>query len=121
MKKTFFVLMMATAYAGFCESNVVDITSPMTVVPTNLSSLELLIQATEQQHTFQVALREEIIAYEKMRDQYLQNPEDKDLLFRVVKRADRVLEEIKMSKLTHLFDTEFLKELNVFARFAKKK
>lgn len=112
---------MTGTCVGFCADDAVQITSPLSIIPSNLSSLDLLIQATQQQHEFQVALRDEIIAFEKVRDQYLQNPDDKELLFVVVKRANRVLEDIKMSKLTHLFDTEFLKELNVFAKFAKKK
>jgi hypothetical protein len=121
MKKIFILFLMVGVTSGFCDNNTVQIPSPLSVIPSNLSSLELLIRATQQQHEFQLALLDEIIAYQKVRDLYLQKPEDKELLFRVVKRADRVLEDIKMAKLTHLFDAEFLKELNMFARFNKKK
>jgi hypothetical protein len=104
---------MSISCFGYCESAL--------PIPGNLASLELLIKATEQQHNLQVALRDEIVAYEKVRDQYIKTPEDKELLSHVSQRADRVLTEIKQAKLTHLFDTDFLKELNLFAKFAKKK
>ncbi len=121
MKKIVLILTMFVVSAGYCENDTVEVTSPLSVVPGNLTSLELLIQATQQQHEFQVALRDEIVEYQKLRDLYLEKPENKDLLFRVANRADRVLEGIKQAKLVHLFDSEFLKELNVFSKFAKKK
>lgn len=121
MKKILVLLLISISCVGYAANEVVDVTPPLSVVPGNLASLELLIQATEQQHLLQVQLRDDITAYQNVRDQYLKTPEDKDLLFKVVRRADRVLTEIKQAKLTHLFETEFLKELNLFAKFAKKK
>lgn len=95
-------------------------TTPSSVLPGNLTTLELLIKATEQQHELQVALRDEIVEYERLRDLYYKKPEDKEMLFRVIQRADRVLTQIKQAKLTYLFDAEFMKELNLFSKFAKK-
>jgi hypothetical protein len=86
----------------------------------DLVLLENLIGATEKHLQEQKELREQAHEYLALRADYLKNDQDKELLFKVAKKAYRVLDLIKENHLEQTFETSFLSELTLFAKFANK-
>lgn len=97
------------------------IKDPAALINTELGRLDTLIQATQQSLDGQKKLKEKIIEYKKIQEQYLQKPTDNDLLLRLVKSAHRTLELIKETHLGQTFDPEFINELTVFSQPINKR
>jgi len=119
LKKVLIALCMIPGLA-FCYDQPVRATDPNSVIPNTLSSLDFLIEVTGENYQKQKVLRNDIVEYQRIHDQYFQNTADQQLLFQLVMKADQILETIREINLTHVFDSEFVKELSLFSRFAKK-
>jgi len=91
------------------------------VVGKQLVLLDQLIAVTQENLEKQKALQKAILEYQKLQDLYLQNPNDNEVLFCMVKVAHRLLEGIKANYLTQTFDKDFLSELTVFSQVANKR
>lgn len=96
-----------------------DIYSPSNQTQA-LATLDLIIEATGASYNSLVALRQDIIDYQQLQEQYIDHPNDVALLFRLVKKAEKVMDAIQNNHLNQSFDSEFLKEVSLFARLAKK-
>lgn len=90
-------------------------------VNNELSMLDNLIEVTQQSVDSQKKLRDLIRLYQTLQTQYLQNEDDKELLYKIVRVAYLASESIKENHLSQIFDPDFLKELNLFAQIAAKR
>lgn len=97
------------------------IKDPAYLVASELKHLDLLILATERSLESQKQLRAYIVDYQDAHDMFMKNPNDNDLLFNVVKAAHKTLKSIKDNNLTQNFDSDFIEELSVLAKPAKKR
>ena len=77
-----------------------SIKDPEALIGNEIARLDTLIQATEKSLEGQKKLRTQIIEYQKIQKQYLNNPQDNELLLKVVKGAYRALMTIKENHLT---------------------
>lgn len=91
------------------------------VVAGEIAMLDNLIDVTKQNLEMQTQLRDRIQEYQKLLAVYLQNENDKELLFKLVRVATAVSNTVKENHLTQIFDQEFLSELNVFANIGNKR
>lgn len=105
----------------FGDVNTTSIRDPAALIGNEIARLDTLIQATQQSLEGQKTLREKIVEYKKIQDLYLQQPQNNDLLFRLVKSAKRTLDTIKENSLTQTFDPEFINELTVLSQAANKR
>ncbi len=85
-----------------------------------LGKIDNLIEVTKQNLESQKHLRELAKDYLQAQKVYMQNTQDKQNGFRMVKKAEVLLEKIKENHLTQAFDQEFLSELSFFASIATK-
>lgn len=85
-----------------------------------LTTLDLLITATQKSLTEQKSLREVITEYQKTQKQYFENDDDAHLL-KLVKSAHITLQKIKEVNLVHSFDPEFISELTRFSQVAERR
>lgn len=85
-----------------------------------VQSVENLILIGKQNIKLQEEIRLQLIQYQKINKAFIKNPDDNDLLFQTIKYADLLLENIRQAHLTQNFSAEFIKELNLFAKLAKK-
>lgn len=86
-----------------------------------LISISHLIEITKQNAEIQEKIRVELIDYQKINKEFLKNPDDKELLFQMIKKADHLFENIKQAHLTQIFSSDFLKELTLFSQIASKR
>src|ERR1700733_12265043 len=92
-----------------------SIVEPHELAAHELARLNLLIEATERSLQQQKRLRENLQEYQKLQVQYLQQPEDNELLYQLIKTAYVLLESIKGLHLETCFEPEFLSELTILA------
>lgn len=97
------------------------IKDPSTLIGDEICRLDHLIQATEQSLDGQKKLRMLIVEYQKLQDQYLKNTKDNDLLLKIIRSANRVLQSIKENHLLHHFDPDFIDELTILSRPISKR
>lgn len=128
MMKLYFplcILYSSVLAFGTCMASADDIPAPIKdpahLIPTELSRLDTLIQATDKSLQAQKQLRANIIEHQSLQEQFLKNPKDNDLLLKVVKSAHRTLQSIKENNLTQTFDSDFIDELTVLSQPASKR
>lgn len=97
------------------------IKDPKEIINVQLNSLDHLIKMTALTLHKMEEFRQNIAEYQTVQNQYLENTQDRKLLFRMTKLAYTLQDEIKKAEMTHAFDTEFMSELNLLARIYKKK
>ncbi len=97
------------------------IKDPAALLDTEIARLDTLIKATQQSLDGEKKVRDLIVEYKKIQDQYLKNTKDNDLLFSLVKSAHRTLKAIKDNHLTQTFDPEFIDELTVLSQAVNKR
>lgn len=112
--------LFASGVSGFCldapRSN-----DPTAATAKDLVMLDHLIEATQQSLENQKMLRQQIKEYQKLQFQYLNNSQDNELLYRMVKAAYTISENIKENHLSHAFSPEFMSEINLFSQVASKR
>ena len=85
-----------------------------------LANLDNIIDATKKSLDEQTGLKQNILHYQKLQASYLNSPGDRVILYNLVKSANQIQGTIEENQLSHAFETEFLKELALFSRIAKK-
>lgn len=90
-------------------------------IANELQTLDRLINATQTSLEKQRELKSAIADYQKLQELYLKNDQDRELLFRMVKSAHKILNEIKENHLLHVFSPDFISELTLFSQVASKK
>lgn len=112
---TIFLFLSATVQAA--DSPIIE---PKEVVANEIARLDLLIEATSRSLEQQRKLRDMIVEYQKTQARYMDNPEDNELLYQLIKRAYGILEVIKGQHLEGAFEPEFLSELSLLSKPALK-
>ena len=97
------------------------VANPETLEENALSSLDNLIDSSRKNLENQSKLREDILRYKQLQQNYLQNTDEIVLLYRLIKIADRVLTNINDNHLADLFEREFIKDLTTLSNIAKKR
>ena len=90
------------------------------LIQNEIIMLDNLIAATQKSLDKQKALKDLVAQYNRTQMDTLADTEDKELLLRTVKMAQRVLESIQENNLTHNFDSAFLSELTLLAQIGAK-
>lgn len=93
---------------------------PKEIINLQLKSLDHLTEMTKMSLAKMTQLRASIVKYQTIQQLYLQQTKDKELLYRMTKLANDLLQEIKNAHLVHAFDSEFLNELNMLSRIYRK-
>jgi hypothetical protein len=91
------------------------------LIARQIEQMDLLVQATEQSLADEKKVRALILEYQKIEAQFIKHPEDNAVLLKMVRQAAKILDAVKQAYLEHLFDPEFLEELNILARAAAKR
>lgn len=86
-----------------------------------LASLNNLVEATQTSLDAQKKLRVLLIDYQKAHENYLKNPENKDVMFSLVQTAHKLFQCIKDNHLTQTFSPDLLNDLAVFSQVAQKR
>lgn len=107
------------AHSSAVDASVL-LADPDSVITNELAMLDTLIVATQQSLEQQKVLRDLITKYLDTQEAFLEDSENKELLYRTVKLAHRVSESIKENHLIHNFDAAFLSELNLLSQVAVK-
>ncbi|MDB6080854.1 MAG: hypothetical protein JWO53_126 [Chlamydiia bacterium] len=97
--------------------------SPVTVeqITTEITELDALIKATENNLARQKQLRPLLEEYRKIEKACLSKPSDTALLFKLAKQGKIVYEAIHETHLTAYFKPEFIQELHKLKTIADKK
>ena len=85
-----------------------------------VAHLDNIIEATKTSLDEQTRLKQNILHYQKLQTSYINNPDDRVVLYNLVRSANQIQETIESNQLSYAFETEFLKELALFSRIAKK-
>lgn len=121
----FFLLTIFSMQVSTLENpmspDLTTVKNPANLINHEISRLDNLIQATQQSLEGQKKLRERIMEYQKIQNLYLQNTNDNELLFQMVKSAYRTLSCVKENHLMQTLDTEFISELTKLAQIATKR
>lgn len=102
------------------KSEIHTLKDPKEIINLQIKSLDHLAEMTKMSLAKMAQLRASILNYQTIQELYLQQTKDKELLYRMTKLADHLLNEIKNAHLMHAFDAEFMSELNMFSRIYRK-
>lgn len=113
-------LICSPLVANLSEESLVvgEARSRITVDP--LTSLDHLISSTEETLQKEKRLRTLMVEYEKVQAICFRDPDDRDRMVVMVKKAQDLLAAIKELNVLYMFDEDFLKELSLFSRVATK-
>lgn len=101
-------------------TNLPRMQNPTTKTNDEVNLLSNLIDVTKKNLENQIQLKSLLVEYIQIKDQYMQNTDDKQLSYRMVQKAFILLDKIKEDYLTQLFDQEFISELTFFASIGAK-
>lgn len=82
--------------------------------------LDLLIASTKKLVEKQEALKATLVEYMSLQGEALKDPNNRPLIQKAAKVAEKALETIKEERLTYLFEPAFISELTLFAKLAKR-
>lgn len=93
---------------------------PATAPLKETDLLDRLIASTEKQLNEQKKLREWVRKFAALQSAYAENPQDKQMSFKLVKRGYQLNKKIHELHLTEAFDEQFLSELAFYTSIAEK-
>lgn len=96
------------------------IKDPKLIIEYQLSALDRLVKMTDRTKADLEALHRQILAYKLKQEDYLQHPDDKELLYQMAKSADEILNRAKSDHLLDALDAEFLSEISMLAQIYRK-
>ena len=116
----FFLAIFLSVISSVRGADSPPIIDPEEVVANEIARLDQLIEATQRSLEQQRKLREMIRQYQQIQTKYLNDSEDNELLYQLIKSAYAILENIKAQHLETAFEPEFLSELSVLSKPALK-
>lgn len=66
------------------------------------------------------SLQSDLKKYQAIRKVCLENPDDNESLYKMIKLAQSILDQIKIAQLTTVFEPSFLSELTIVSKPASK-
>lgn len=94
---------------------------PKELLGSQIAMLDDLIAMTKQTLQAETDIKALILEYQKIQEEYLRNPENKEQVIKMVRMAHRVLTKIQDHYLVQQFDPDFISELTLFSKIATKK
>lgn len=85
-----------------------------------IAIVDSLIACAQNNVTQLISLREKIVDYQTQEALYMQNPQNTEALYKMIKNARVILENLQESRLSMLFDAAFLSELTIVSKPATK-
>jgi hypothetical protein len=89
-------------------------------VSQEIERIEDLIDVSKQNVSVLTQLKASIEKYQLLQSRYMQNQDNNDLLYQMIKEAYSILETIKKYQLASLFDPAFISELTLVSKPAAK-
>jgi hypothetical protein len=86
-----------------------------------LAALNRLIDRTRDQLDEQLHIKELFLKFEQRQRAAMKDPDDKEAMGQMVVAASHLLKAAQEARLTHLFSTEFLEELQAYDRIFRKR
>ncbi len=117
----FFLLLISPSFKATAAENAPYMQAPQDSVDNEIAALDALIDATTTNLANQKIVRSQLEAYLQLHNQYLQNTDDKQLAFRMIKSAQHLLLLIKDNNLRQVFEADFISELTLFSNIAAKR
>jgi hypothetical protein len=102
------------------SQEVLSIDDPSKVIEKELSMLSELIESSKVHLKNLVFLKESIDNYRKLQACCMENLEDQETLYKMIKLAQTILVNIKQNQLIPLFDPAFISELTILSKPAAK-
>lgn len=93
----------------------------MSEIDASLNTLNHIVAGTERTLAAQRDIQQQLSRYRQLKSEYLQDPQNRSLVIRLVKAAHKLNESIKAQYLNDALDGEFLRELTFFSKIAAKK
>ena len=84
-------------------------------------NLDCFILTSQQTLETAQKLQSTIQNYLRLQNHYIENPNDRECCYQMVKAAGSIMDQIDAAYLHQLFEPDFIKELSFFAQMAKKR
>ena len=94
--------------------------TPVTSPKDEVSAVEELISVTKDKLAEEEKLKKLLLDFRLCRAQFSHNSESKELAFKLVSTARKILEIVKNEHLEHLFPSDYLEEITFFSSIAAK-
>jgi DNA phosphorothioation-dependent restriction protein DptG len=85
-----------------------------------IALIDGLIESAQNNLNNLTSLKETIEKYQTVQNRYMQDPNDTETLYKMIRLAHEILENIKTSQMTSLFEPSFLSELSIISKPAAK-
>lgn len=118
IRSFFFIIMSLSPF--LISAEISPIKDPKQIVPLQAQHLETLIEMTQATLNNLQILSKQLKDYQEVQERYLADTKDNEMLYRMVKSAQKLLENIKSANLVHSFDPDFISELNLLSQIAQK-
>lgn len=89
--------------------------------PPENGEIDNLIAATEQKLRDFQELKQHLQKYQLLEQAYMNDPDNKELLMKLIREASRTMRLIQEYQLTDTFPPKFMKELALFANVGNKR
>ena len=83
-----------------------------------ISVLDNLIEVTQKNLNNQKLLHQKLIHFKEVQKKYIEDTDNKKLAEDMIYSANEVLQVIESSHLMHLFNVDFMKDIEFFAQFS---
>jgi hypothetical protein len=112
----FCIIFLNAAVSGYGEQGSGDHRSSTQLIACQLDKINEWIEASRQHLLHLNQLKASVERYQQLQIQYIQSPENNEILYQMIREAHILLEEIKKWQLTSLFDSAFISELTVVSK-----
>lgn len=117
----FFATDLVAVQQDLPKAEAPSLKDPKEIIHLQLKSLDLLIAMNQKTLHTLTELKTAIGRYQAIQEIFLQNPKDREVLYRMARIAAKLQKDIQEASLTHAFDPEFMSELALFTKIYKKK
>ena len=129
MSKNYFIFFAALSLASFShaenptlqvpQSSLIQASLPLSE-EDEVKIVEELIASTATQLEMEKHLKEMMLQYKKLREEFVQGNQTRNHAGRMVRTARQIYETISANHLEHLFAKDYLDELSFFSSIAGK-
>lgn len=110
MKRVFYFIFVASS---LCAADVLP--------SSEVEVLDNMIRKTEERLADQKALREKMIEFQELREQFLANQKTRACAFKMAHLAPVILEKIDAYHIRQLFPSYYIEELEAFMQLGAKR
>lgn len=103
------------AQLAYCDQDVGG-TNSAQMISNQLIKIDEWLEASKQNVRALTQIKASVERYQHLQARYMQNPENNEALYQMIKEAHSLLEAIKTMQLTPLFEAAFISELTVVSK-----